>query len=188
MTLIDADPESLGGRVRALRQQRNMTLDQLAEATGLTKSYLSKVERGLSVPSISTALKVAGAFGMSVGQLIGQEQDPTAICVTRRGDRQSFMRRGSDTGYDYEAMAGSKPFKSMEPFIMRPPLEFQDSRMFHHSGEEFIYVLSGVLEIQFAKRRVTLHSGDSIYFDAHLPHRSRSVGGEVAEALVVVKS
>lgn len=187
-TLVEADPLSLGGRVRFLRQQRGMTLDQLAQVTGLTKSYLSKVERGLSVPSISTALKIAGSFRMSVGQLIGEEQDATAVCVTRKGDRKSFMRGGSHAGYDYEAIAGPKPFKSMEPFVMRPPLAFQDNRMFRHSGEELMYVLAGTLEVQFTRRRFTLRAGDSIYFDAQLSHRSRSIGEHVAEVLVVVKS
>lgn len=171
-----------------MRGQRGITLDQLAASTGLTKSYLSKVERGLSVPSISTALKVASSFNLSVGQLVGEEQDPDAVCVVRKRDRQSFMRRGSPPGYNYEAIAAAKPFKSMEPFIMRPPFTFQDNRTFHHTGEEFIYVLAGAMEVQFPKRQIRLEAGDAIYFDAHLPHRSRSLGAEIAEALVVVKS
>lgn len=181
------DNGDIGSRIRFMRLQRRMTLDQFAAATGLTKSYLSKVERGLSVPSISTALKVAGSFKLSVGQLLGEEPAPSAICVTRERDRKSFMRGGSHAGYDYEAIAAAKPFKSMEPFIMRPPLAFQDNRMFQHSGEEFIFVLSGIMEIQFPKRKVTLRSGDSIYFEAHIPHRSRSLDGQSAEAVVVVK-
>lgn len=181
------DNADIGSRIRFMRLQRRMTLDQLAALTGLTKSYLSKVERGLSVPSISTALKVAGSFKLSVGQLVGEEPTPSAISVTRERDRKSFMRGGSHAGYDYEAIAAAKPFKSMEPFIMRPPLAFQDNRMFQHSGEEFIYVLSGVMEIQFPKRKVTLRAGDAIYFEAHIPHRSRSLEGLTAEALVVVK-
>jgi transcriptional regulator with XRE-family HTH domain len=182
------NPPGIGSRIRFMRHQRRMSLDQLAAATGLTKSYLSKVERGLSVPSISTALKVADSFKMSVGQLLGEEQHAESICIVRKKDRKSFMRAGSPAGYNYQAIAAAMPFKSMEPFIMRPPLEFQDDRMFRHVGEEFIFVLEGAMEIEFAKQRVTLRAGDAIYFDSHLPHRSRSLGGKPAEALVVVKS
>jgi transcriptional regulator with XRE-family HTH domain len=171
-----------------MRHQRRISLDQLAAATGLTKSYLSKVERGLSVPSISTALKLASSFKMSVGQLLGEEQHAESICVVLKKDRKSFMRAGSPVGYNYQAIAAAMPFKSMEPFIMRPPLKFQDDRMFQHVGEEFIFVLDGAMEIEFAKRRVTLRAGDAIYFDSHLAHRSRSIGDKPAEALVVVRS
>ena len=182
------NPQGVGTRIRFMRQQRRITLDQLAESTGLTKSYLSKVERGLSVPSISTALKLADSFKMSVGQMLGEEQHAESICVVRKRDRKSFMREGSSAGYNYQAIAAAMSFKSMEPFIMRPPLEFQDDRMFQHVGEELIFVLQGAMEIQFGKRRVTLKAGDAIYFDSHLPHRSRSLGRKPAEALVVVKS
>lgn len=183
----EKDSHGIGSRIRFIRQQRRMTLEQLAAAAGLTKSYLSKVERGISVPSISTALKVAASFAMSIGELFGEEQNADSICVVRRKDRKSFMREGSPAGYNYQAIAAAKPFKSMEPFIMRPPAQFQDGRMFQHRGEEFIFVLEGTMEIQFVRRRITLRAGDAIYFDSYLPHRSRSLGGKPAEALVVVK-
>lgn len=179
--------KGLGARIRFLRRQRGTTLDRLAASTGLTKSDLSKVERGLSVPSISAALKVASSCNLSVGQLVGEERDPDAVCVARKKDRRSFMRRGSLLGYNYEPIAAAKPFKSMEPFIVRPPFTFQDNRTFHHTGEEFIYVLAGTMEVELSKRQIRPAAGDAIDFDAHLPHRSRSLGAQIAEALVVVK-
>lgn len=177
----------IGGRIRFMRRQRGMSLDQLAAAANLTKSYLSKIERGISVPSIATALKVAASFKVTVGQLLGEEQGDESICVVRRADRKPFIRDGSASGYNYEMVAAPKRFKTMEPFIMRPPLKFQGDRFFEHVGEEFIFVLSGAMEVQFSNRRITLKAGDAIYFDSHLPHRSRSLGRKPAEALVVVK-
>ena len=162
-----------------------MTLDQLADAAGLTKSYISKVERGLSVPSISTALKIAGTFDLSVGQLLGETQYDDAISIVRRDERPSFMRGGSASGYDYEMLAPSKRFKTMEPFIMRPPLKFQDDRRFEHGGQEMIFVLSGAIELSFGGQSYKLNSGDCVYFDSHVPHRSRSLNGKAAQALVV---
>jgi transcriptional regulator with XRE-family HTH domain len=153
-----------------------MTLDRLAVSSDLTKSYISKVERGLSVPSISTAMKIAVSLELSVGQLLREDQYDDAISVVRRGERPSFMRGGSASGYDYEMLAAGKRFKTMEPFIMRPPLAFQDDRRLEHGGQEMIFVLSG--------RR--LEKGDCVYFDVHVPHRSRSLNGKIAEALVVV--
>jgi transcriptional regulator with XRE-family HTH domain len=184
--LTAASRTTLASRIAFLRRQRGMTLDQLADAAGLTKSYISKVERGLSVPSISTALKIAGTFDLSVGQLLGETQYDDAISIVRRDERPSFMRGGSASGYDYEMLAPSKRFKTMEPFIMRPPLKFQDDRRFEHGGQEMIFVLSGAIELSFGGQSYKLNSGDCVYFDSHIPHRSRSLNGKVAQALVVI--
>lgn len=177
---------TLASRVAFLRKQRGMTLDRLAVSSGLTKSYISKVERGLSVPSISTAMKIAVSLELSVGQLLGEDQYDDAISVVRRGERPSFMRGGSSSGYDYEMLAAGKRFKTMEPFIMRPPLAFQDDRRFEHGGQEMIFVLSGRMEVDFGGDSYRPEKGDCVYFDAHVPHRSRSLNGKIAEALVVV--
>jgi transcriptional regulator with XRE-family HTH domain len=183
---VETAPTTLADRIAFLRKQKSMTLDRLAISSGLTKSYLSKVERGLSVPSISTAMKIARSLELSVGQLLGETQYDDAISIVRGDERPSFMRGGSSSGYDYEMLAPGKQFKTMEPFIMRPPLTFQDDRRFNHSGQEIIFVLSGQMEIDFGGERYKLNKGDCAYFDAHVPHRSRSLNGKIAEALVVV--
>jgi transcriptional regulator with XRE-family HTH domain len=177
----------LGKRALFLRKQKGLSLDELAAASGLTKGYLSKVERGLSVPSISTALKLAQCFGLSVGQLLGDEEIDEAITVVRKDKRRPFMRDGFPLDSNYESMAGHKTLRAMEPFIMRPPHEFDDDRMFQHVGEEFMFVLRGTVELEFPARRIRLEEGDSIYFDAHIQHRTRCIGAG-AEVLVVVHS
>jgi transcriptional regulator with XRE-family HTH domain len=182
----DQAPTTLADRVGIMRKQRGLTLERLAETTGLTKSYLSKVERGLSVPSISTAMKIAAGLDLSVGHLLGETQYNDAISIVRSDERRSFMRGGSASGYDYEMLAPGKQFKTMEPFIMKPPLDFQDDRRFNHGGQEIIFVLSGQMEIDFGGTRYKLAKGDCAYFDAHVPHRSRSLNGKIAQALVVV--
>ena len=182
----EPERQGIGARIRFLRRQRNMTLDQLASLSNLTKSYVSKVERGLSVPSISTAMKIAESFNVTVGQLLGEDGYEDAVSIVRKNERRSFMRDGGSSGYDYELIAAPKKFKSMEPFIMTPPLEFQDKHVFEHAGEELIFVLSGSIEIELSGKLVRLDPGDTIYFDAHLPHRTRSVGNKNASVLVVI--
>ncbi|HEY0218181.1 MAG TPA: XRE family transcriptional regulator [Afipia sp.] len=177
---------TLAERVAFLRKQRNMTLEYLAESSGLTKSYLSKVERGLSVPSISTAMKIAESLDLSVGQLLGEVQYEDAISIVRSNERPSFMRAGGGVGYNYEMLAPGKKFKAMEPYIMRPPLKFENDRRFNHGGQEVIFILTGRIEIEYGGALYELEKGDCAYFDAHMPHRSRSLNGKIAEALVVV--
>jgi transcriptional regulator with XRE-family HTH domain len=188
VTTQDASGQGIGARIAFLRRQQSLSLEDLAQKSGLTKSFLSKLERGLSVPSISTAMALAASFDLTVGQLMGEQQYDDAICVVRKGERPSFMRRGSEVGYDYELLAAGKRFKLMEPYIMHPPLAFQDERRFEHTGQEFLFVLSGSLEVEFGSKVIGLNAGDAVYFDSNIPHRTRSLKGRIAEALVVVMS
>jgi transcriptional regulator with XRE-family HTH domain len=181
-----ASDETVGARLRFLRRQRNITLEQLSTRSGLTKSFLSKVERGISVPSISTAKSLAESFELTVSQLLGEQQSDNSVCLVRKGERRSFMKTSSPNGYDYETIAGAKQYKRMEPYIMRPPTRFQDGRKFDHLGEEFMFVLAGSIEVELAGKTYELNRGDSLYFDSHFSHRTRSLGGRNAEVLVVI--
>jgi transcriptional regulator with XRE-family HTH domain len=178
---------NLPHRLRTVRRQRALSLEALAEQTGLTKSYLSKLERGLSSPSIATVLKIAEAYGMGTGQLLGDARDSAneIACVSRASQREPLTRQGEAGGYRYEAIAAERKIKAMEPFIMHPPREFPDeTTTFTHSGEEFLFVLKGRVEVQLAQELITLAAGDALYFDADLPHRIRSVGRAQTEVLM----
>ena len=183
---IAATNQGIGGRIHFLRRQRDMTLEELSAASKLTKSFVSKIERGLSVPSISTAMRIAESFGLTVSQLLGEDGYADAVSLVRKDKRRSFMRLGSSSGYNYQMIAGSKRYKRMEPYIMRPPLQFGDKRLFEHVGEELMFVLSGNVEVEVSGKFFRLSEGDTLYFDSHLPHRSRSLGKKYAEVLVVI--
>jgi len=181
--------DQLPFRLRALRRQRSLTLDQLAAETGLTKSFLSKLERGMSTPSIATVLKLARAYELGISELInteGENHDET-VSVVRLGERKPLVREGNNLGYRYEAVAGKRLVKVMEPFIVHPPRAYKsDSQLFVHTGEEFLIVLKGSIEVVIGKERQRLNCGDSVYFDAELPHRIRTVSRTNAEVLIVV--
>ena len=92
-------------RLRTLRRQQSLSLEQLGERTGLTKSYLSKLERGLSEPSISTVLRLAEAYGVGVSQLVGGgdgEAQDEVVSLVRVADREVLQRRGLGSEYHYE--------------------------------------------------------------------------------------
>jgi transcriptional regulator with XRE-family HTH domain len=179
--------DALGRRLAALRKLNGLSLEEVAHRSGLTKSYLSKVERAVSQPSIATVLKLSRALGITSGQLLGEEPQEDGIVVVKKSERVPFSRTGGRSGYAYEAIAVHRTHKAMTPFIMRPPLRAGDEPdLVDHPGEELIHVIRGEIEIVFDDRTVRLGPGDSIYFNASIPHRSRSLGKVPAEALVVV--
>src|SRR6185436_15245419 len=110
-------------RLKRLRELKGVTLEELAKKTGITKSYLSKVERGISVPSIATALKLAEAFEVGVGELFGVNTQANDYSVVRKNQRKPFSRRGQKAGYYYESIAPGLTPGQFEAFIMHPPRE-----------------------------------------------------------------
>ena len=174
-------------RLKRLRELKNLTLEALASHTGLTKSYLSKVERGIAVPSIATAMKLAEAFEVAVGDLIGVSAQSRDFVVVRKGDRKPFNgRRGQGAGYRYEAISPGVTHALFEAFVMQPPPGGAGRASFEHGGEEMIFVLKGKIEMSLPNQRVVLEPGDCIVFNGRLPHSSLSIGKQQAEALVIV--
>lgn len=169
-----------------MRKEHRISLDALAQKTGMTKGFLSLIERGLKIPSISTLLKLSAAYGISVSALLdtAKSQDP-AYSLVKRGERRRYAREGSLYGYRYEAIAFRKQTKRMEPFVVQPPMRLP-RKFFQHAGDEMVYVLKGDVEIHLDKERLRLSAGDCLYFDAAQPHRSRSLGSERASTLVIV--
>ncbi len=164
--------------LRAVRRQRGLTLERLAEQTGLTKSYLSKIERRQSTPSIAVALKVARALNVDVGRLFSDEAAEEKITVDRAEDR------GGADGPRYRALASALLGKSMSPFVVRPTDNLDDPRP-EHAGQEFVFVHAGTVELDYGDQTITLGIGDSAYFDASVGHKFRAVGAERAEVVVV---
>jgi transcriptional regulator with XRE-family HTH domain len=173
-------------RLKPLRKNHGWTLETLAERTGLTKSYLSKVERGVSVPSIAVAMKLAQALGVPTEDLFGETASAAAITIVRAGERTRVGDIGTQPRY--EGIATQRSGKTLLPFVIFPPADFSTSPFKEHDGEELLFVHRGEVEVAFAGQTVQLAAGDSVMFDARIPHRTRSVGAEQAEVLVVVSA
>lgn len=165
--------------LRAVRRQRGLTLEQLAEQSGLTKSYLSKIERRQSTPSIAVALRVARALDVDVGRLFSDDAAEEKITVDR-------APRGADSGR-YRVLASSLLGKSMSPFVVRPTEDPADDPHPEHAGQEFVFVHAGRVELEYGDQTVALGPGDSAYFDASVSHKIRAVGAKRAEVVVVAQ-
>ncbi len=165
--------------LRAVRRQRGLTLEALAEQTGLTKSYLSKIERRQSTPSIAVALKVAKALDVDVGRLFSDEAAEEKITVDRAG------KHGAER---YRVLASGLLGKSMSPFVVCPTGSPADDPRPEHAGQEFVFVHAGTIELDYGDQTITLGTGDSAYFDASVSHKIRAVGAEPAEVVVVAHS
>ena len=162
--------------LRAVRTQHGMTLDDLAAATGLTKSYLSKVERGQSTPSIAAALKIARALDVDVAQLFSDDATATAITVERA------VTASPDR---HHPVAAAMLGKAMSPFVVRPGRQFTSHAHPSHPGQEFLFVHAGQAELSYRGETLTLAEGDCAYIDATVPHKLRQSGDAPTVVIVV---
>lgn len=178
----------LGNQVRKLRNERSLTLQDLAGLTGLSKPNLSQIENNLVTPPIATLLKIATALGVPIGYFFQESPQQINMIVVRKEDRYGVAKGPhiSHIGYQYEPLAYPKIDKSMEPFIVEmEEREASDIVFNNHRGEEFLFVLRGSLEFCYGDDSVTLEEGDSLYFDSIVPHGYRGIGGS-AKTLVVI--
>ena len=186
------DETRITGNIKTLRKKKKITLEKLATMTGLTKGYLSKVERARRAPPYSTLNKIALALGVDAAYFLGDDlQVPKdiRISMTKRNQRKvvrsvGSLSEGSLYGYGYEALAADKPGKNMEPYLIEP--SFEEDAIFQHEGEEFMFVLEGKHELIYDGKKYLMEEGDSVYFDASAPHTGRSVGNKKAKLLAVM--
>jgi transcriptional regulator with XRE-family HTH domain len=180
------DEKIICKNIKKLRKKNNLTLEKLADLTGLTKGYLSKVERSEKAPPYSTLNKIAGALGLEVTSIFEKDIEPLddiRISVQKK-DKGPIIKASTLSGYDYEVLGANKPGKNMEPFIIYSPYEI--TKMYSHEGEEFIYVMDGCIEFLYGDETYILESGDNVYFDSCVPHAGKSIGEKKAKLMVVI--
>ncbi len=187
------DESVITRKLKELRKRSNVRLAELAERTGLTKGYLSRIENSKNPPPISTLARIAGALGVDITELFSKAQAPLQddeLAIDRKNEHFRSNTRGSHYGYIYEDLALHKRGKNMEPFLVTVGFDqkIDIETDFRHQGEEFIFVLEGKMEFFFKGKSYLLEQGDSVYFDADIPHSGRSVGNKKAKLLIVIYS
>ena len=158
--------EAPGERLRRLRIRAHKTLKEVSEATGLSISFISALERGGSGASVASLRLLAGAYGVNMREVFGADLEQNSPLV--RSAERPVMQW--DNGVRFEEMASGE--KVMDPSFIRVPPGAGSEGFYSHNGEEFIYVLSGRLFVELKDQgtfRVT--SGDTLYFPSTTPHR-----------------
>lgn len=181
----------IGPQIRLIRQDRRMTLQDLSEATELSKPLLSQIENEQVIPPLATLLRIAKALKIPL-QTFFEEEDNTQKClVVRAGNSNRLNRRPQQGGdpqpYLYNSLAYGKKHKHMEPFLVEfDPKQTSKSHSVQHPGEEFLYVLEGQIELSHGSETYLLEAGDSVYWDSNEPHSLQALGAKVARGIAVL--
>jgi transcriptional regulator with XRE-family HTH domain len=188
----DVKELNLGQKIRRLRQEGRLTLQELSDLSGLSKPLLSQIENDQVIPPIATLLKIAKGLKVGIHYFFEEEEDRRKVVLMRNNELKFSRRRsGNDSpqSYLYHSLAPGMRHKSMEPFLVEFETgEWDDSQLYSHDGEEFIYLLEGELEFHFGPDVMVLKPGDSIYYNSTEPHGYISLGARNAKAVAVVFS
>ncbi|TAL52842.1 XRE family transcriptional regulator [Pandoraea sp.] len=179
----DAVIPASGRLVRALRLRRQLTLDQLAEETALSKGHLSRFERGEKALSIAALVRVAQALHTSVASLLGEQVGEDILHVVRASERQ--LRRVNAGKYTFAPLSRADGNESPTAFLLQLSAESVFGEEAFHGGDEIFFVLSGAIEIELAAHSVILRQGDYAQFPGLVRHRLRGVEPKT-EVLIIV--
>jgi transcriptional regulator with XRE-family HTH domain len=173
---------SLGTRLRALRTEREWTLERLAKLSNFSEPYLSRLESGSRQPSLAALLTLARVFEIPLRTLLEDEDGTMPSCkIIRAGSTTS----GIANGMSYRAVSGGGALTGLQAMEMRVPAKRQDDKFYTHDGEEWLYVISGGLSLLFEREKHALQPGDAAHFDARTPHRLAATGKNDAVVLLV---
>ncbi len=173
---------SIGDNLRAVREAQGLTLDQAADLSGLSKSHLSRLETSERQPSVSALLALAEAFNVSVGTLFGEAERSSPITISP-ADRPTT----SSNGLTISACSGYTGSSVLDALTLVIEPDRPAPVPARHPGEEWLYVLSGTLRLEYDGQDHSLAPGTAAHFNAEIPHRLAAEQGTVEVLMVAAR-
>jgi len=182
---MDTTTLIIGQKIKELRAQRGLTLDELAERSGCTPGFLSQVERNKAAPSITTLYAVAEALGVKITKFFPDVINPPK--VMRHDHRDTFHFQGS--AIVYSLLSTKFSYGAIGAFLMtftpaNQALPTDETRA--HMGEELYYILEGVLRLWIGDDFYDLYPGDSVYFKSNIRHRLENRSNQIVVTLGLI--
>lgn len=188
-----SEKNRIGKKVKLIRESRKLSIEDVSERTNLSAEGIASIEKGELIPGLTPLIKIARVLGVRLGTFMDDQENlgPVFVKGSNEKDKKSVTRfsersNAVSSDLDFYSLAQNKADRHMDPFVIDifPP-SGEDVKLSSHEGEEFIYVLSGNVEILYGKDIYTMQAGDSIYYDSIVAHHVHSAGGP-AKILAVV--
>lgn len=177
---------SIGARIKSLRTEQKMTLKQLSELSGLSAGFLSQLERGLSTIAIDSLANLSKILNVSLSSFFQDQEDPTTDPVVHSFD-QHFSQVNPQIIQYILSHHPSSSHLLPRIFTLLPMANAQMDHLeiYCHEGEEFIYVLEGIVTVMLGDNQYTLYPGDSIMVDSTVPHNWINYTNHISKILTI---
>lgn len=171
--------DPVGKKIKKERLKRKMSLDRVANETGFSIDYLKEIESGKKIPPVGTLLQIAKALEIDSGFFLREQESNLRTRI------KAYTKRTEN--YAYTTLTPGAENKHLKAFkVSIEGMQNHEGVGYQHEGEEFIYVLSGKIEVIVGDHINTLDVGDSLHFNSGIRHKLRNIGEEKAELIVVV--
>jgi transcriptional regulator with XRE-family HTH domain len=181
------EDKRIGERIKYLRQRKHMGLVELGKHTGLSASFLSQLETGRVVPTLRNLARIAMVFSKDMSYFFEPERTEL-FRILRASNRQKLPQTGADEpGYYFESLGQVPSDQPIAPYVAEflPTNEKRQARTHRHSGNEFLYVLDGELQLAHDGQIQALSGGDAVFFNAEAVHSYESKGDKSATVLIL---
>ena len=169
----------VGKKIKQQRLKKKMSLDRVANETGFSIEYLKKVESGKKIPPVGALLQIARALEIDSGFFLKEQES------NLRNRIKAYTKRTEN--YAYTTLTPGAENKHLKAFkVGIEPMTDHKGVGYQHEGEEFVYVLSGKIEVIVGDHVNTLDAGESLHFNSGIRHKLRNIGDEKAELVVVI--
>ena len=178
------DNIDVGKRIKSIRKRKGLTLQELAEKSGISATAISAIERSVSSPTVTTLTGIGRALGESLSSLLGESD--VEYVVTRGSKRERLATEIRDV--DFTSLASGIPGQRFQPMLsLLKAGAGSGADYINHRGEDFFYVVDGSLVVEMMGREEKLEAGDSLYLRSNTPYRWKN-GAEGATQLLVVST
>ena len=167
----------MGDRIRILRSNQKKTLQEVADGCGLSKSMISKIENGKTIPSVATLVKIAQVLETTISVLLEKEGWAKAVVNTQAEAMEHLVN--TEKGYAIFPYASTFHGKKMQPFLFKATKGEVIPHQLSHEGEEFIYIINGEMHMEVGEIEYLLKKGDTLYFSSLQKHGITPVSDEV---------
>jgi transcriptional regulator with XRE-family HTH domain len=167
--------QSIASTLRALRRDRGLTLQEVADRAGLSLAMVSKIENAQASPSLRTLALLSQALAVPVPVFFRELSDQEDASFVRAGEGIELTRPGSRFGYRYELLAAQLGSRRVaQPYLVTIAPDAEPYPLFQHTGSEFIYVLEGALVYRYGSTTYALAPGDSLLLHGTVQHGPES--------------
>jgi transcriptional regulator with XRE-family HTH domain len=166
----------VGKKLKAIRLKSDLTIQELAERSKVSSNMISRIERGLTIPSVEILMKLAGVFDKSINYFVEEVSTTHEIVFSSPGKRDKTVYDDERNMHTESFTSGLRDPQFMSFFCTVQKDGTSGVQNMYHPGDELIYVLEGTLKVVIAGETHILNQGDSLSFKSHLPHRWDNIG------------
>ncbi len=179
-------------KIKMLCADRNMSVEELAEGSGLTLDQVNRICESDRIPSLSPLIKIARALGVRLGTFLDDSEEMGPVVNRNSNSQQSVTftshQTNNNSHMDFISLAATKAGRNMEPFLINIQSPSGNKSISSHEGEEFLFVLEGSIVVHYGTEKYILNKGDSIYYDSIVNHLVTANNHSEAKILGVVYS